>query len=592
MESDILDGVIALFIALLILSIINEKVVFLVRSYVKQFRFAAIIVSCLLIAALWFNSELYQPSSWVVKGIAFALWVLFHFLVYFSQNKLLFRIPATALSDQDQRYMINGLLSVVFYIVVGSIFGMTRLFLWWNALLFTTLFFLAQATLNKNVLTSIAKGTGGDKNQKGIEISFLSISVGVLLAFSFHANIFAMLKLALKPNPDLGPIFDWKEFPIVFKGDFITFSDKLDLPPYEFFGILITGFFLSYGSQFFHDMLEYLLEIKNLKRTLTAGKETYDPGNIKDVDEITTVSRSIMAEKVKAENEATLKQKYPNIKSINTGLSFFEGKKVDSLIIHLKDDKDVIEEREFYYKLPSGKTITIPVEVIKNVKPPTIQNHPGVTLAHSSNIDKRGTFGCLVKKINSDDKYVLTCSHVVYEGNSVDKGGVVNEAIEPMMALGFGRPRIISQEVYYARRDAQNDTALLVPQIPDILSNDVDGTRIMPERDLDPIADRLESVTFHGAKSGKMNGYIHLVNNTGRDDFMYDDGRVVSYEGLIVFGAYTGSSWKTITEKGDSGSVLLDKKNSAIGLVIGGNDQFSYALPIKRILTQSNCTII
>ena len=48
-------------------------------------------------------------------------------------------------------------------------------------------------------------------------------------------------------------------------------------------GILLTGYFISFGSKFWHDLLDILYQTKNIKRIL-ADPETYELDNIDDLE--------------------------------------------------------------------------------------------------------------------------------------------------------------------------------------------------------------------------------------------------------------------------------------------------------------------
>jgi hypothetical protein len=59
-----------------------------------------------------------------------------------------------------------------------------------------------------------------------------------------------------------------------------------------------------------------------------------------------------------------------------------------------------------------------------------------------------------------------------------------------------------------------------------------------------------------------------------------------------------GTSWSSLSVKGDSGSILFDSNHRPFGLIIaGGNglnneeNSFTYAIPIKQILEETNTKI-
>jgi hypothetical protein len=60
---------------------------------------------------------------------------------------------------------------------------------------------------------------------------------------------------------------------------------------------------------------------------------------------------------------------------------------------------------------------------------------------------------------------------------------------------------------------------------------------------------------------------------------------------LGAFHASRGGNWSTISEKGDSGSILFDENYHPFGLIIGGGNQFTYAVPLQDILEETNTQI-
>ncbi|GAA3623262.1 hypothetical protein GCM10022397_06210 [Flavivirga jejuensis] len=415
-----------------------------------------------------------------------------------------------------------------------------------------------------------------------------------MVAFLFSADIFTILKKVIQSPNELGVIFEFNQsFPILINSSAESFSGFIKINqsfnPFTALnlGILITGFFLSFGSKFFHDILDYVFELKNLKRKLNK-QETYKIDQIADLDEYIQTSEGVMAQKVSDEFVDALKLKYPNIVSVQPGLSIIDGKKRNSIIIHLNDNDTDTVPKKLPYRLASGRIVDIPVEVIEGLDEAEIHSRPGVKIANSDHISKKGTYGCLVRHQDGDD-YILTCSHVALSGSSKDLEGKVNED-EIYIAFEIGRPFNIANELFYARRDENNDTALLKPTLSNN-SNKVKGIVIKKERNIDKVKDRLEEVRFFGGKSGLQKGKIHQPCHQDEVTFKYDDGKKAIFKNLIIFGKLRGSKWKSISQKGDSGSIIFDKDNKAIGLLIGGNKQFSYALPIKPILDKANCTI-
>ena len=221
---------------------------------------------------------------------------------------------------------------------------------------------------------------------------------------------------------------------------------------------------------------------------------------------------------------------------------------------------------------------------------PEIQKRPGVELSNRDGEGEEGAYGCLVKEVGGENKYILTCSHVALGGSAKDHGGKVDDRLEcKIRARGAGKPYVIG-ELYYCRRDLHNDTALIRPKW-DNNTNEVEDFEIKEERPLDLTTDKGADVFFLGcASEGLRKGKIHTVRSLGPVKFPYGSTEV-EFHDMILIGRKSGDKWKSISQKGDSGSVILDKKHHAIGLLVGGNKEFTYALPIHRILQEAKVTI-
>ena len=61
-------------------------------------------------------------------------------------------------------------------------------------------------------------------------------------------------------------------------------------------------------------------------------------------------------------------------------------------------------------------------------------------------------------------------------------------------------------------------------------------------------------------------------------DYFNDENNLLQMEGLLRM--------DKASAKGDSGAPVMDNKNQILGIVVGGNDDYTYAIPIQRIINQ------
>jgi len=199
-----MDKTIEILIYLFILSIITEKIVSLVRRYPKNFQ----IISLLFVFYLS-----------IVSGCTLIVTPRYGFN-YFLLLILLF------------------ILAVIGTIVLKSF----KVKIAPNLNSVVNLF---------NPFKNIKKGMiGVNQSTKENEISLLSFLIGFLVALSSNSDFFTFFNRQLK---DISPI-DLSRY---FKTWYL-FDPSLGFSFTILLGILITGFFLSFGSKFFYELLELL----------------------------------------------------------------------------------------------------------------------------------------------------------------------------------------------------------------------------------------------------------------------------------------------------------------------------------------------
>lgn len=118
--------------------------------------------------------------------------------------------------------------------------------------------------------------------QRSREIQTMAIIAGIVVALLTRASIFQIYN----PAFELG----WQSF------DFSQDNAWLHAL-YDIFGCLLTGFFLSLGSKFFHDLLDLLLESKNLKRKLNDRESIANLHTIEEVDRYIAEVEPVLVEK-------------------------------------------------------------------------------------------------------------------------------------------------------------------------------------------------------------------------------------------------------------------------------------------------------
>jgi len=398
----------------------------------------------------------------------------------------------------------------------------------------------------------------------------INVWSGVLLAAILKADLIKLFNRIENPGETIG----WNNI-----SEYGTL-DVVLLP----FGIILTGCFISFGSKFWHDLLDILYQIKNTNRVL-ADPETYKVDNIKTLQKLfdTYQSDFIKAAYLEAKTKfmAIDKVKAIGIKSNDLGY-YFE--------ITVSQNEPAIGQ--FYqYLLDDGTPQNIPIKIV--VIADKIIAHSIDLSAKVFDINQQdnwGTLGVIVKPIDniSNKRYLLTCCHNVVkpirkisenEPNQIKAGTIDTTATE----IGT---------VFKADRDHEMDAALIeIDTQNKKITNSVPqmGNPQKPRQLLNKDAGNVTAFIY-GAKSGAENksvskGVVTSIYNTIKVTYGNEEFTLINTIAISANG-------EAISQGGDSGACVLDSDNNVIGLVVAGNSQVTYALSITTLLTKLNVQLI
>jgi hypothetical protein len=400
------------------------------------------------------------------------------------------------------------------------------------------------------------------------EVNSLSFTIGVVIALIFRVDLIKMFRA-----PDPRTVLFW--------------SDGTTYDSYEkfafVFSIAMTGFFLTFGSKFFHDVLDNLLQIKNLKRKLL-DDNTYNVETIKQLDEYIAKTYTEIIQAAIDQNQSLLE--HPDrVSPPLHGKTMKKSRLVDCIDIHLSGADRGSIPHAVTVKLSGLQTITIPVNVILDVETPTALNRQGDTIACSDSIAFKGTICCKVRR--TDQKvYLLTCSHVLTNGSGRNLFGEIHKPISGIIAEGF------DCNFTWAVCNDDVDLAALQPEADDF--NYVISPK--KERKLTP-ADMLSTKVKVVKQNGRVREDGMVVNfcSPRPIPIQYTDGKF-NIRNLIILSKVTkveeNMVYATLTIPGDSGACVYDENDHPIGMIIAGNSKFSYAVAMPDILRKLEATII
>ncbi len=409
--------------------------------------------------------------------------------------------------------------------------------------------------------------------RKKREISLLAIITGIAVAALSKASLFDMIS-----HPDPRIVLFWSNG-TQYTGQMVWFI----------LGIVLTGFFLSFGSKFFHDLLDILYQTKEYKRKLQ-NEQLLHQGSYQDLVDFINTDSHQLAKQALMSHGPQIKKKYGNIIS-NIELGNTIHNQI-GLIVTVTAAPPNDFPKAVPVSLPNGTNVMIAVET--NEKR-TGRAQFGLTyrLTNEGYFNYHGSLGgVLVSSLGNGKKYLLTCSHVALGGKSDDLGGDLDEYHR--IHVLDGAVSMAIADLVYAKLDKNNDTALVALNEWEShgWDNELPDSSFFNESISVKALRGDEKIKFYSSREGKViEGVVHKLESKEDISLEYDDAKVRDFSSLIVVGDNGGEQWKSISKKGDSGALLYDGNNSPFGMIIGGCENFTYALPLSAILESTNTQI-
>ena len=267
-----------------------------------------------------------------------------------------------------------------------------------------------------------------------------------------------------------------------------------------------------------------------------------------------------------------------NVVGVGIGAKIKDGKPLGRLCLKVYVEKKVRKEKLSRKNLvpPHVGNIETDVEEVGLIKPLAFVQRmrpalPGVSIGHYK--ITAGTLGCLVKDRGTGRVLMLSNNHVLANSNAGKKGDAV---IQPGAADGgkLRRDKIGELErwvvIKFRRTPNFVDCAL---------------ARTLDAKDVKP------QIIGNSAPKGTAAAWIGLiVQKTGRTtEFTMGKVRDVSATvkipyagGIAVFVNQILTS--AMSQGGDSGSLVTDQQNRAVGLLFAGSEVVTIANPILAVL--------
>ncbi|WP_394747118.1 hypothetical protein [Spongiimicrobium salis] len=584
------DDIVVFVTILFALSLITEKTTQFIRDYTVRANY--FIIGLILLLQICIANELYPNDNVWTSLLLFFLLILNTWILlndYFRWISL----PPFPFSNIRWYTLVRVILMaliVVVFLLAPIFYGLM--------LLLELLFVLALLSLNiikvafpmyktsimgeptfltiPNVIQRQFSASHTKKNNS--QINLLAFFVGFLFASSFNVNVFK-LKDFLESKAEINPFFSGISKSL---GTSIAAEEV-----YAFLSYVLVGFFLSFGSKFFHDLLDLVYSVKRTGQAVR-DKNFY---SLQNAEQVLSFLENYQ---VRHHLEEKRKELHQVKEVVGSGivLEQINGRYIEHIEVAIKDE-NIDLTSYFKSENKTGDIIEIPYKIKKVGNFAQLLASPkidwNVTIGNSSLDAQRGSFSVVVKK-NNGLKYLLTCYHVLKH----NKHDFKNFRITPNVHKNVNQGTKQIGEIHEGVIDYYIDAALIA------LNENIDLSDFDLERPIDAgsVPSKIENglnIVLYGQQSKKLRyGQVKAVNQAYKIDYRgykqpNRDGSY-SHELNFLFAVNEFIPETGLSVEGDSGCCVYRRGDKLpIGIVVAKEDTINgdtLVVPLKNILDE------
>lgn len=416
--------------------------------------------------------------------------------------------------------------------------------------------------------TETAEESLGEDESPG-KVVASSVFIGISMAFLFNVNLLAMLKSST-PSSEL-----------FFMGEGTSFLERLSNLP----GIMLSGFFLSLGSKLFHDLLDLILQIKNVRKNIATAGGSFANLNTADVVQQLTSSQNIdQYLKTYIQDHLEEIRMWGKIVSVSTFFSEFDGKLINGIKVGLEDNNASGVPATLTIVLPDGNTKNVPIEKEFNLGSPVLTSlRSGDSIRNS--LDTSGNFGSVgipLQDPDTGDVFFCTCYHVINQEGHWQSWRPFKKAEVTIRTLNNEKRGTITLAVL----NHLLDVALVQVDQGEKIDTDFWNKGNIKQWRSVHWGDRGKTeVAVRGAKSSVIRKGTVSDSGVAFMNLRYPYGHLHDlFDTIRLQGKKQDGTLGPISDEGDSGALVVASDNKAIGLIVGADNQYSYAIPITNIM--------
>lgn len=357
---------------------------------------------------------------------------------------------------------------------------------------------------------------------------------------------------------------------------------------YNLIGFLITALALSLGAPFWFDLLNKLISIRavGVKPEEKKLNVVTDPHKIANEAGGAPAGQTLQPVKLIPDVvEAALKHYFTQLKNIPGVKSVFSVVKNGTKQIQVNVDNATTgqEVSRQFPQLIIGN-VSVPYNIVVSGTPVSQAGEKGIIKNRSGN-NGFGSIGCIVERKETKSKHILSCWHVL-KGDlnysvSDDEPFIVDKNSGQLLAerwsggirdqFDYGLA-ICNEESFY------QDNSFLKTKM-NINAGHQLSFRFVPQADIDK---QIRVKYYNGLTDTITEGI--LFTDSAEVDINYIDKPRTVLDVLIL----TSDDETTISNEGNSGSIVFDNNNKAIAMIIGGDINYTYAIRLSHIFRIHN----
>jgi hypothetical protein len=282
------------------------------------------------------------------------------------------------------------------------------------------------------------------------------------------------------------------------------------------------------------------------------------------------------------QNSDELLAKNPNIESISDTIK--DGN--SCVTIYLKDNITQRIPDTLNATFNNGTVVKVATEIIIDTgaaKPHIGQSTDAVSDTNSPQY--YGSICCFVKSTTGNNFLgIVTAGHIFTYGDFFNYGGILSDAQKRTVYIN----NIPAGKLYFQQMKYNQDIAIIeIEAYENIFDNCISfDSEAYTVTDVD-VNTAVENVTIVSRQNNTRHAFILDYNVSFLINY-FNASRYV--RNIVLIGSTNNrSTSQSVSHGGDSGSCVYNKANGKlIGLLLGGNNKFSFVLPIQETLHSFN----